>query len=128
MSHQPPLYVVLDFLLHELVLIILTHVVKSQAQRTEAVDGSNERLQHADEELDPPLLKKSPLQTILKKFSVQRNHLFSKGTTPFSLENMIQWLKIRSHVFPDLKQLLNVGLLCGLGHIVPVYLLFFHPK
>ena len=59
LSHQPPLYVVLDFLLHELVLIILTHVVKSQAQRTEAVDGSNERLDHADEELD----------TLLRKYS-----------------------------------------------------------
>ena len=54
-SHHPPLSVVLDFLLHEL----LTHVVKSQAQRTEVVDGSNESLDHADEELD----------TLLRKYS-----------------------------------------------------------
>ena len=37
---------------------------------------------------------------------------------------MIQWLKIRSHVFPDLKKLLNGGLILGLGHVVPVCLLF----
>ena len=59
LSHQPPLYVVLDILLHELVQLVLTRVVKSQAQRTEVVDGSNESLDHADEELD----------TLLRKYS-----------------------------------------------------------
>ena len=62
------------------------------------------------------------LQTVL----TQRNHLFSKGTTPFSLENMIQWLKIRSHVFPDLTKSLNVGLLWGLYMLY--HLLFFPPR
>ena len=38
--------------------IVLTHVVKSQAQRTLAVDGSNERLDHADEELDTVQVRK----------------------------------------------------------------------
>ena len=38
---------------------VLTHVVKSQEQRTEAVDGSNESLYHAGEELD----------TLLRKYS-----------------------------------------------------------
>ena len=64
----------------------------------------------------------------LQTFLTQRNHFFSKGTTPFSMENMIQWLKIGSHVFSDLTKLLNFGLFWGLGHVVPVYLLFFHPK
>ena len=38
----------------------------------------------------------------------------SKGTTPFSLENRIQWLNMNSFVFIDLKKLLNLGLLWGL--------------
>ena len=59
LSHQPSLCVVLAFLLHEFVLIGLNHVVKSQAQRIDAVDGSNESLGHADEELD----------TLLRKYS-----------------------------------------------------------
>ena len=39
--------------------VVLTRVIKSQAQRTEAVDGSNESLDHADEKLD----------TLLRKYS-----------------------------------------------------------
>ena len=38
---------------------VLTLVVKSQAQRTEAVDGSNERLNHGDKELNTLLQKYS---------------------------------------------------------------------
>ena len=41
------------------VWLVLTHAVKSQAQRTEMVDGSNESLDHTDEELD----------TLLRKYS-----------------------------------------------------------
>ena len=70
LSHQPHLYVLIYFCVVKLVLIALTHVVKIESTHTEVVDGSNESLYHADQELDPPLRKKSPLQTILKKFSV----------------------------------------------------------
>ena len=42
-----------------MVLIVLTHVVKIRIELTETVDGSNESLDHADEELD----------TLLRKYS-----------------------------------------------------------
>ena len=70
LSHQPPLYVSIYFLLHELVqlVLILLHEIKST--RTQVVDGSNESLEHADEDLDTLLQKYSPLQKIFKKSSV----------------------------------------------------------
>ena len=70
LSHQPPLYVSIHFLLHELVqlVLILLHEIKST--RTQVVDGSNESLEHADEDLDTLLRKYSPLQKIFKKSSV----------------------------------------------------------
>ena len=70
LSHQLPLYVLINFLLYELVQLVLILLHKNKSTRTDVVDGSNESLYHADQELDPPLRKKSPLQTILKKFSV----------------------------------------------------------
>ena len=59
LSHQPPLYVVLNFLLHELVQLVLLLLHKIRIELTETVDGSNESLDHADEELD----------TLLRKYS-----------------------------------------------------------
>ena len=52
----------IHFLLHELVqlVLILLHEIKST--RTQVVDGSNESLEHADEDLDTLLRKYSPLQ------------------------------------------------------------------
>ena len=55
----------------KLVLIELTHVVKSESTRTEAVDGSNESSEHPDEELHPHLQKYSPLQKNFKSSSVK---------------------------------------------------------
>ena len=42
-----------------------------ESTRTQVVDGSNESLEHADEDLDTLLRKYSPLQKIFKKSSVQ---------------------------------------------------------
>ena len=41
--------------------VCVTHVVKSELTHSGAIDGSNESLQHADQELDPPLRTCSPL-------------------------------------------------------------------
>ena len=60
----------INFLLYELVQLVLILLHKNKSTRTDVIDGSNESWYHADQELDPPLRKKSPLQTILKKFSV----------------------------------------------------------
>ena len=43
---------------------------KSDAKRTEVVDGSNESLYHADEEMHPLLQNFSPSQTIPKNLDV----------------------------------------------------------
>ena len=50
LSYQPPLYVSIHFLLHELVqlVLILLHEIKST--RTQVVDSSNESLNYPDEE------------------------------------------------------------------------------
>ena len=71
LSHQPPLYVSIYFLLHELVQLVLILLHKIKSTRTQVVDGSNESLEHADEDLDTLLQKYSPLQKIFKKSSVQ---------------------------------------------------------
>ena len=70
LSHQPPLYVSIHFSLHELVQLVLILLCKIKSTRTEVVDGSNESLEHADEDLDTLLRKYSPLQKIFKKSSV----------------------------------------------------------
>ena len=70
LSHQPPLYVSIHFLLHELVQLVLILLCKIKSTRTQVVDGSNESLEHADEDLDTLLRKYSPLQKIFKKSSV----------------------------------------------------------
>ena len=72
LSHQPPLYVSIHFLLHELVQLVLILLSKIKSTRTQVVDGSNESLEHADEDLDTLLRKYSPLQKIFKKSSVIR--------------------------------------------------------
>ena len=73
LSHQPPLYVSIHFLLHELVQLVLILLCKIKSTRTQVVDGSNESLEHADEDLDTLLQKYSPLQKIFKKSSVDIN-------------------------------------------------------
>ena len=70
LSHQPPLYVSIYFLLHELVQLVLILLNEIKSTRTQVVDGSNESLEHADEDLDTLLRKYSPLQKIFKKSSV----------------------------------------------------------
>ena len=70
LSHQPPLYVSIHFLLHELVQLVLILLCKIKSTRTQVVDGSNESLEHADEDLDTLLQKYSPLQKIFKKSNV----------------------------------------------------------
>ena len=71
LSHQPSLYVSIHFSLHELVQLVLILLSKIKSTRTEVVDGSNESLEHADEDLDTLLRKYSPLQKIFKKSSAQ---------------------------------------------------------
>ena len=73
LSHQPPVYVLIKFYIVKLVLIELTHIVKSESTRTEAVEGSNESSEHPDEELHPHLQKYSPLQKNFKTSSVGSN-------------------------------------------------------
>ena len=70
LSHQPPLYVSIYFLLHELVQLVLILLCRIKSTRRHVVDGSNESLEHADEDLDTLLRKYSPLQKIFKKSSV----------------------------------------------------------
>ena len=60
----------IHFSLHELVQLVLILLSKIKSTRTEVVDGSNESLEHADEDLDTLLRKYSPLQKIFKKSSV----------------------------------------------------------
>ena len=43
---------------------------KNETKRTEVVDGSNESLYHADEEMHPLLRTFSPSQTIFKNLDV----------------------------------------------------------
>ena len=71
LSHQPPLYVVLDFLLHELVQSVLILQYEIASKRTEVDDGSNESFDHADEELDTLLRKYSPAHENFKTCRVQ---------------------------------------------------------
>ena len=56
------------FLLYELVQVVLFYNIylyyKSETKHTEVVDGSNESLYHADEEMQPLLQNFSPSQTI----------------------------------------------------------------
>ena len=44
LSHQPPLYVLIQFLLHELVQLVLILLHKIKSTRTDVVDSSNESL------------------------------------------------------------------------------------
>ena len=74
LSHQPPLYVSIHFLLHELVQLVLILLCKIKSTRTQVVDGSNESLEHSDEDLDTLLQKYSPLQKIFKMGNVQIVH------------------------------------------------------
>ena len=76
LSHQPHLYMSIHFSLHELVQLVLILLSKIKSTRTEVVDGSNESLEHADEDLDTLLWKYSPLQKIFKKSSVNQVLLF----------------------------------------------------
>ena len=62
LSHQPPLYVSIYFLLHELVQLVLILLCRIKSTRRHVVDCSNESLEHADEDLDTLLRKYSPLQ------------------------------------------------------------------
>ena len=60
----------IHFLLHELVQLVLILLHKIKSTRPRVVDGSNESLEHDDEDLDTLLQKYSPLQKIFKKSSV----------------------------------------------------------
>ena len=77
LSHQPPLYVSIHFSLYELVQLVLILLCKIKSTRTQVVDGSNESLEHADEDLDTLLRKYSPLQKIFKKSSVRIISLYA---------------------------------------------------
>ena len=57
-------------LLNKLVQLVLFYYIKSDTWRTDVVDGSNESLQHPDEELGPNFRIGSPLQTISQKVDV----------------------------------------------------------
>ena len=62
------------FLLYELVQLVLFCYIylyyKNETKRTEVVDGSNESLYHADEEMHPLVRNFSPSQTIFNKFNL----------------------------------------------------------
>ena len=73
LSYQPPLYVSIHFLLHELVQLVLILLCKIKSTPTQVVAGSNESLEYADEDLDTQLQKYSHLQKIFKKSSVNNN-------------------------------------------------------
>ena len=47
---------------------------KNETKCTEVVDGSNESLYHADEEMHPLMRTFSPLQTIFKNLDVTAAH------------------------------------------------------
>ena len=70
LSYQPPLYVSIYFLIHELVQLVLILLCRIKSTRRHVVYGSNESLEHADEDLDTLLRKYSPLQKIFKKSNV----------------------------------------------------------
>ena len=61
------------FLLYELVQLVLFYCIKSYTLRTEVVDGSNESLEHADQEYDPILWKGITLQNSFEKVDVIRS-------------------------------------------------------
>ena len=77
------------FLLFELVQEVLLWYInihyKGDTERREVVDGSNESLYHADEEMHPLVRTFSPSQTIFQNLdvgkmqSMQHRHNFGEG-------------------------------------------------